>query len=91
MTPKQYAIIISLVISHGLVWQVHTWMDDSVKLAIEETRNISALSAAKAISKIDIKNTTITKTIHEKTKIEVQYKECKHSPETYEEIKRLFQ
>ena len=61
MTPKQYAIVILLAITHGLVWQVHTWMDDSVKLAIEQTRNISALSAAKAISKIDIKNTTYRK------------------------------
>ena len=63
-----------------------TLYDNAVVKAIAETRELAALSAAQAISKIEISNTTIQGRVTERIKTEIQYINCKHDAATLSDI-----
>jgi hypothetical protein len=73
---NKYVTASALVITHALVWFIHGWYDDSLKLAIESVRSSAALSAAEEIAKIRIENKTITAKTIERIKTETVYRDC---------------
>lgn len=81
------AIALALVASG---WTLRGWKDDSIKVAILEAAKVSQQATAKEIAKIEVKNTVINQKIIERTFTEPVYTDCKHSPEAFEAIRRLF-
>ena len=87
---KEYQTIIFLAALYAAGWGSHVLYSNSVTQAIAETRALAAESAAQEIAKISITNTNIYNKVVERTKTEVQYRECHHDAETYSNIKDAF-
>ena len=88
---KEYSALISLVAAFVGGWYAHTmYMQNAVKLATE-TREIALESAKQAIAEQDAKHTTIYNKVIERVRTEVQYRDCKHSPETLSDINKAIE
>lgn len=91
---RNYLIAIAAIILFAAGWSVRGWKDNSIKQAIEEaaqkSRDASSLAAAEQIAKIQITQTTIQNKVIERIRTEVQYQECKHSPDTFKLILDAF-
>lgn len=69
-------------------------LEQSNQMRLEQVANKAAekasVAAAKAISEIEIKQTTINNKVREIIKTETVYADCKHSPEAYQSILEKF-
>lgn len=96
MTPnlRLYAGIAILALAFASGWAVSSWRHDSIDAAIEQavdaTREATALSAAKAIAGIVVENKNIYNKVIERTKTELVYSECRHTPEAFVIIQEAF-
>lgn len=79
-----------LIVSFAMGWSVRGWKDDSIKQAITESTQKSRDAAADQIAKIQVVNTTVQNKVIERIRTEVQYKDCKHSPDTFNLILEAF-
>ncbi len=91
---RNYLVAAGVVLLFLSGWAVRGWRDDSINQAIAEatqkSREAASMAAAEQISKIQITNTTIQNKVVERIRTEVQYQECKHSPETFKLIQDAF-
>lgn len=88
-------VVLSLLAGMFLLgWTVRGWHSNSVELAVERatqlSRDASAQSAAEAIAKISVTNTTVQAKVIERIRTETIYAECRHSPDTYDLILEAF-
>jgi len=84
---RLYAGIAAGIALFALGWLTSSWRHDSVQLAIGEavsaTQAATNLSTARAIAAIEVTNKTIYQNVIERTRTELVYQECKHSPEAF--------
>jgi len=76
-------VFVSLIIGFvSGIWVAHS---------IADRAEIAAMKgAATEIAKIQIKHETITQPVLERVRTEVQYRECKHDPDTFKLIQEAF-
>lgn len=91
MNWKPVAAVVLLLLSFAGGWSVRGWKDDSIKQAIDDSAKKSRQAAAEQIAKIQIVNTTVQNKVIERIRTEIQYQECRHSPDTFKLILEAFE
>lgn len=79
-------LIITLVVAAALFgggWKLRDYQADSAELLVLKVKEEARLGAAEAISKIEVKYTTINRKLEKEIIKEPVYTECRHSPEAY--------
>lgn len=83
-----------ILITHSAAFYGGTVYEQSnqtrIELIAEKAAKASSEAAAKAISEIEIKQTTINNKVREIIKTETVYSDCRHSPDMFQLIKDKF-
>jgi hypothetical protein len=82
------AIALSIAFYGGMKLEQSKQM--KLELVAQKAAENASIAAAKAISEIEIKQTTINNKVRESIKTELVYTECKHTPEAYSNILEKF-
>lgn len=81
------ALVIAVAVAaFAAGWKTKGWQEDSQALAIAETREAAMQSAADAISRIKVVNTTVYQRATTQVIDRPVYRECQHQPDMMQQI-----
>ncbi len=80
---KQYVYPALVAVGLFVGWTANGWRHDSLELMAQKAADKTAVVAAKAISKIEVRNVTIRQEAQKEIQTNTVYSDCRVSPDMF--------